>query len=318
MKRILFTIALSLGVSLATMAATDHRQTCVSAKADTVLLSEKTDDHFVVRTYRITQHDASDYAVHYQINLAKLYTDFDQNQSKLEALNHTISTILQEPNVKVLSVQIKGSASPDGTLAFNEKLAQARAEDFVNYLRTQYAGCVQCPVKMEALAASWKDCGALIQKSEMPHKDEVMKIVCGEDSEQKKECRLRQMPEAWRYLCREILPMMRCVDIDVDYTVSYDVACRKPQPQPEERVEVVEIPLSKEQSDRLEKMGEEEIHTAKHLTKKEERLAARAARKEARAAQRLARKEARIARKMARAEAKAAKKAAKELQQGLS
>ena len=137
-KTIVKTIALTVAMSAVAGATAQTGTMSASSAPDTVLLSERTDGDYLVRTYRIRQTDDVDYSIRYRISAATLNAALAGNSEALSELNGFVDGLLQDTLKKVSRIVITGYASPDGPVAYNRELAAQRATDFKNYVDGKY------------------------------------------------------------------------------------------------------------------------------------------------------------------------------------
>ncbi len=308
--------------------------------ADSVLLSEQTDGDYLVRRYMVKDQGDAAYSVLYQINLATLSSTLGGNTRELDQLNTFINQLGSDTLMKVRSVIITGYSSPDGPAAFNESLARRRAQGFRTYVDRKYSLSKRFDVTTRSVAEDWEMCRSLVAQSNIPDRQNVLRIIDSNRPIEAKETELKQLPAAWEYMKRNILPPLRRVELSINYGEGTVVevrtrirpACPEPAPKPEPAAAkpeqccvviddtatgiLVEMPESGREFRRdvrqVERAIDREERTVRDATRPIEELSG----KEARAARKLARREARVARRMARAEAKAAQKSYKALERG--
>jgi len=186
-------------------------------KSDTVLLSETTEGNYRVRRYRVERTGDSDYSVYYQINLSRLAPKFGENPRELGDLDDFVRSLMRDSLRKVRSVSVTGCSSPDGPHAFNERLAKARTQDFMNYLNRKYDFSSRYDVRSSSIAEDWESCREMVALSSMPRRAEVLAVIDSRDAPDSKEARLKRMPEAWNYMKTHILPSLRRVEVVVNY-----------------------------------------------------------------------------------------------------
>ncbi len=346
-KTLVSTFALSLALSAAVGVSAQRWSAASTSAADSVLLSETTDGDYLVRRYMVRNQGDADYTVRYQINLARLAPALDNNTNQLDRLGSFIDRLVRDTTVRVKSITITGYSSPDGPVAFNEALAQKRAQDFRNYVDRTDDLSRRYDVTLHSVAEDWEMCRALVAQSDIPDKQTVLNIIDSSRPIESKEQALKKLPPVWSYMKRHILPPLRRVEMAIDYGEGTVVELRRrivrpapaPAPKPKERCccvvvddsatgIIVEMPVVGRDFHEYEREIRREAHRTERAYRQADRRMERVGReegrtveqlagKESREARKLARKEARIARKMAKAEARAAKKSYKELERGM-
>lgn len=293
-------------------------QTLVTT-ADTTMLTEKVEGNYLVRRYLIRSMDDVDYSIRYRISVAKLNAALQGNAQALNEMNSFVEGLMQDTTRRVCEVIITGYASPDGSVAYNQRLAAQRANDFKAYVDSRYDFSKHYNVKVNSVAEDWKMTRAAIASSAIPDRATVLGIVDGSEPPMTKEQQLKRYPAVWSYLAAQILPPMRRVEVMIGYATDRVVEQRtliaQPAPQPaapaqdyvvvEEEVNgvIVEMPDKGE--------VRKEMREESQAVKKDAKAAARLAKRDARKAARIARTQEKAAKKIARKEAKAAKAAAR-------
>lgn len=337
------TFALSFALCAAAGAAAQPRRTVSASAADTVMLSERADGDYIVRQALVERKADSDYSVRYLINLATLDTALDGNSRQLNELNSFVSGMMKDSLIKVNSVVITGYASPDGPVALNEQLARNRARDFRSYVDTKYGFSKKFNVKTSSVAEDWEMCRTLVEKSDMPDKQAVLRVIDGTQSPEAKEAALKRMPAAWEYMAKHILPPIRRVAMTIYYDegslVEQRTRIRKPKPAPAPAPQpaaepcppaepcrcweidevsngiIVEMPdpdagIYRNSARGVRKAARRDIRSDREVIARDSREAERIAAQEARAAKKIAKKEAKAAKKAE----KASRKIARELE----
>lgn len=244
------TLELFLSVSLITgWAAASYARNDTGASAqpqapanDTVILATYQEDEYLVRRYIVRRPDdrVSDYSVRYNINMATLQKNLDDNGDALTALGGFIDRMISDANAEVSAVTITGYASPDGPYALNERLSESRARDFLKYVNAEYDLSSRYRVTAKGVAEDWESCRALVQSSrEMPDKEAVLKIIDSSADPDLKERQIKKMTSAWNYMKKYVLPPLRRVEIVIDYGVG-SIVEERILIQPVAETEVVE------------------------------------------------------------------------------
>ena len=233
-KTFVSTFALSLALLAVTTASAQYRGTGSSSAADSVLLSETTDGNYLVRRYMIHNQSDAGYTVRYQINLAQLAPALDNNSHQLDRLGGFVDQLMRDTLMHVKRVTLTGYSSPDGPVAFNEQLAAKRARDFKNYVDRKYNFSQHYDVTLNSVAEDWEMCRALVAQSDIPNKQAVLDVIDSSRAVEAKEQALKQMPAAWNYMKKNILPPLRRVELAIDYGEGNIVEVRTLLPQVEE------------------------------------------------------------------------------------
>lgn len=212
------------------------------SKADTVLLSERTDGNYQIRKSLVTRDADADYAIRYPINQATLQPSLSDNRQELDDMGALVGKLTGGDSLmQVKTITITGYASPDGPVQLNRNLAAKRAQDFKGYADKQYGLSTKCGVKTASVASDWADCRDAVERSNMPDKQAVLKVIDSSAAASAKEAQLKAMPAAWDYMKRNILPPMRCVEVEIGYADGTVVETRMLVSRPQQTLPAVPV-----------------------------------------------------------------------------
>ena len=273
-------IALTVAMCAAAGATAQTTGRTTTPAADTVLLSERVDGDYLVRTYRIQNTEDVDYSIRYRISVAKLNAALNGNTAALDELNGFVNGLMQDTTKKVRQVIITGYASPDGPAAYNAKLAMQRATDFKGYVDQKYGFSQKYAVTVNS-------------SSTIPDRAWVLQIIDGTQGPSATEQALKRNAGVWNYLAQEILPPMRRVEVMIDYDTSRIVEQRtliqRPKPAPKPAPAQDYVVVEENVNGMIVEMPEKEFREERREMKQDERAAARIAKREAREAAKIAR-----------------------------
>lgn len=212
MKKTLF-IMLALGATTVVMAQSNQ------APANAVLVSQTRSGDVVTTRYKIPHNNGkhAEFDVHYAINRAQIVPSYSDNSEQISELKDFMAQT-KDTTMHISAIHIVGYASPDGNSKQNDTLASQRAQSLYHYAVNTYHP--EQKIDTEHKTFKWRDCVDAVEKSDIPHKEQVLTILKSTShTEPQKEQALRKMPDAWRYLATHILPQMRYADIEFDYGV---------------------------------------------------------------------------------------------------
>ncbi len=121
--------------------------------------------------------------------------------------------ILRSKDVKLLSVYVCGSASPDGLWQDNVNLSQARTSATAKYLHHVTGIPMEC-IHQESLNEDWDRLYELVEASDIEHKHEVLLIIRVKNwGERKTALQKLDGGKVWKVLMEDFFPQLRCVRI---------------------------------------------------------------------------------------------------------
>ncbi|MDL2278223.1 DUF3868 domain-containing protein [Parabacteroides sp. OttesenSCG-928-G07] len=150
---------------------------------------------------------------------------FRNNEAELGKIKASIETVANDDNITTDGVWLKGFASPEGSYASNTRLADNRVKSLRDYIARQY----KFNNNFFTLESEPEDWAGFKEKAEadqsIPNRSDVLAIINSSDAPDAKEAKLRQLPEAYRYVLNEIFPSLRRTDYRINYTVrGFDLA----------------------------------------------------------------------------------------------
>lgn len=155
----------------------------------------------------------------FPVNSIVIRPDYRKNPGELAAIRSTIEAVENNKNATITHVSIKGFASPEGTYANNERLAEGRAEALLGYVKELYDfSGVPCDVASEP--EDWQGLETRLAASDIEGREEAFAIIrAGEPADpDAREWKLKQLP-AYRQILADIYPALRRSDYVVEYNI---------------------------------------------------------------------------------------------------
>ena len=157
----------------------------------------------------------------FQVGKSQILPDFRNNAAELAKINQTIRAVTSDKNITPKGIFLKGYASPEGSYASNQRLADNRVKALRDYIRTQN----NFGLDFFTLASEPEDWEGFGEKAEadmdIPARDGVLAIINSNDEPDRKEAKLRTLQggAAYRYVLNNIFPSLRRSEYRIDYTV---------------------------------------------------------------------------------------------------
>lgn len=147
--------------------------------------------------------------------------DFGRNAVELEKIRRMIGLVHDDKDVTINRISIAGYASPEGSLALNERLSQGRANALRSYLQARYPDIPKALYAVYFGGENWDDLVRAVEASDMPDRQAVLDIIGSYSITAGRESRLMALKGGtpWRYMLREMFPALRKVTVAVDYDV---------------------------------------------------------------------------------------------------
>lgn len=162
----------------------------------------------------------------FAVGKSAINPDFGRNAAELEKIRRMIGLVHDDKNVTINRISIAGYASPEGSLAANERLSEARANALRNYLEARYPDIPRSLYAVYFGGENWDDLVKALQTSDMPDKQAVLDLIGRYPITAGRESKLMALKGGtpWRYMLREMFPALRKVTVAVDYDIrNFDV-----------------------------------------------------------------------------------------------
>lgn len=148
----------------------------------------------------------------------------EENRKALSFLTSQIDNIRQGKDATLSSFTIKGTASPDGTLEANQKLAQGRMNAALDYIMKRLGGAETAQIERGASArvATWDEVARLLEQSGHETQAQQLRAVLRRHaSTDSREARreLKALPFYRSLLMDSVLPALRKVEYQINYAV---------------------------------------------------------------------------------------------------
>ncbi len=159
----------------------------------------------------------------YPVNGYNVLPDFRKNRAELDSVQHSLETVKRNLNLTVTGIYVTGYASPEGTIDYNLRLSQRRAETFVAYVQKQNP-----ELKKDLWHVAWKGedwdgfVAQVAQAEGWSARAKVQEAIsqCG-DNRDACEWKIRQQlsKDDYRYLIDELYAPLRRNEYRIEYNV---------------------------------------------------------------------------------------------------
>lgn len=114
--------------------------------------------------------------VNFRVGKGVLDTTYLDNAARLSEAVSFLENVKRDTTLTLVEVTFCGSASPDGSLLINRRLAKERCLALENYLREYIALPDSLITRCDDVFA-WEYLARLVEESDMPHKDEAVDVL---------------------------------------------------------------------------------------------------------------------------------------------
>lgn len=158
--------------------------------------------------------------VEFQVNRTVLLPDFRNNAEELASVRASIDSVRDDKDVTIKMIKITGYASPEGSYANNERLADGRTEALREYVENYYKFPASL-VQTAWIAEDWDGLRERVQKSDMMVRDDILRVIDDPSlAPDAKDARLKKLfPQEYAYILKNIYPSLRHTDYRIEYVV---------------------------------------------------------------------------------------------------
>lgn len=199
------------------------------------LLDEKTDpvaSNFVVTEpeINITDFSSIDVApvveslegaayIDFVVNKTDINPDYRRNPRELLKIQESIDTVLNDKDVSITGVWLKGFASPESPYAHNRDLAIGRTAALKEHLRQLYNFDPEI-LSTDFEPEDWGGLRKLVDASNIDHKTEILEIIDSDIAPDPKEAMIKQkFPKEYKFMLDNFYPALR----HTEYRITYEV-----------------------------------------------------------------------------------------------
>lgn len=159
----------------------------------------------------------------YPVNGYNVLPNFRKNRAELDSVQHSLETVKQNLNLTVTGVYVTGYASPEGSMPYNLRLSQQRAETFAAYVQKQNPELKKDLWHVDWKGEDWDGFVAQVAQAEgWSARAKVQEAIsqCG-DNRDACEWKIRQQlsKDDYRYLIDELYAPLRRNEYRIEYTV---------------------------------------------------------------------------------------------------
>lgn len=156
--------------------------------------------------------------IKFLINQANLRKSELKNNSVQEFVNMLKKINADKEGLNINNVEVLAYASPDGGVAFNDKLAGKRQNVSMDYAKKQLKSTkVNTALTGKYTAQDWEGFQKLVLASDIQDKDVILRVLSMYQDPQEREQQIRNMSAGFRDLADGILPELRRSRMIINY-----------------------------------------------------------------------------------------------------
>lgn len=150
-------------------------------------------------------------------------TDIDpsyrRNPQELMKIQASIDTVLNDRDVTITSVFLKGFASPESPYAHNTDLARGRTEELKEHIRQLY-NFDPAIISTDYEPEDWDGLRKSVAASNIDHKTEILELIDSDMEPDAKEAQIKKrFPKEYKFMLATFYPALRHTEYRIGYTV---------------------------------------------------------------------------------------------------
>ncbi len=158
--------------------------------------------------------------IDFKIGNTVIDPDYRNNPRELAEIRNSIDQVKADKDVTITALSVVGYASPDGSYAGNERLAQGRTRSLVDYVNNLYhfpAGIMHTAWHAE----DWEGLVKYLRSSNFDNKDAIIALASDSSIEpDAREAMIKsRYPQQYSFLLANVYPALRHSDYKVEFNV---------------------------------------------------------------------------------------------------
>lgn len=157
--------------------------------------------------------------IDFVVDKTDINPSYRRNPQELAVIRATIDTVLNDKDVKITGVWLKGFASPESPYSHNRDLAIGRTEALKQYIGQLYkfpANIISTDYEPE----DWAGLRKFVERSNLANREEILRLIDTPMDPDAKEAQIkRQFPSDYRFMLENFYPALR----HTEYRITYEV-----------------------------------------------------------------------------------------------
>ncbi|MFG6425415.1 DUF3868 domain-containing protein [Lepagella muris] len=153
------------------------------------------------------------------VDKTNIEPNYRRNPQELLKIQSSIDTVLNDKDVTITGVWLKGFASPESPYSHNTDLAIGRTAALKKYLNQLYnfKGDI---ISTDYEPEDWEGLRRFVERSNIDHKSEILALIDSDMEPDPKEALIKKRyPEEYRFMLQTYYPALR----HTEYRVTYEI-----------------------------------------------------------------------------------------------
>lgn len=157
--------------------------------------------------------------IDFPVNQTVIYPDYRRNTAELGKIQATVDSVLNDGDVTITSVWLKGYASPESPYKHNTELAIGRTAALKKYIE-MLCHFTDSIIQTDYEPEDWAGLRRYVEQSDLGHRAEILALIDSDMDPDAKEAKIkRTYPEEYSFLLQHCYPALRHTDYRIDYNI---------------------------------------------------------------------------------------------------
>lgn len=150
----------------------------------------------------------------FQVGKSELIDTLADNAAQLTRIESLMDGLINQREFYVDSIVLTASASPEGKLSLNDRLARERAHALKRHLAGRFGPQVDTLITVRWVGENWPELRRLVaSRDSLPNREKILALLDAETDPDRREAALRsKYPEEYGYIRKRLYPLLRSVD----------------------------------------------------------------------------------------------------------
>lgn len=157
--------------------------------------------------------------IDFPVDRTEIDPQYRRNAAELGKIEATIDSVRGDNDISIVSVWLKGYASPESSYDHNRELAMGRTASLKNHIRQLYHfadGVIVTDYEPE----DWAGLRRYVEQSNIDHRAEILALIDSDMEPDAKEWKIkRTYPDEYCFLLQNCYPALRHTDYRIDYNI---------------------------------------------------------------------------------------------------
>lgn len=157
--------------------------------------------------------------IDFPVDRTVIYPDYRRNTVELGKIQATIDSVRNDRDVTIMSVWLKGFASPESPYKHNTELAIGRTAALKKHIRQLYH-FADSIILTDYEPEDWEGLRRYVEQSNINHRKEILSLIDSDMEPDAKEAKIkRTYPKEYRFMLQHFYPALRHTDYRIDYNI---------------------------------------------------------------------------------------------------